>query len=148
MRGRAAESFRWNDGIKRKEIRRARRGSVLILTEIEVRKRESGGETEGERESPKECDSERNKTIDRRGYQRNKGTAGGKVRAILAKKSLVKEVGRGLENRKEEKKIPSRKRGTGKWTRIVSALSGNATNKEKAACPSAVSSSLVPITAW
>lgn len=28
------------------------------------------------------------------GYQRNKGTAGGKVRAILAKKSLVKEVGR------------------------------------------------------
>lgn len=28
------------------------------------------------------------------GYQRNKGTAGGKVRAISAKKSLVKGVGR------------------------------------------------------
>lgn len=47
------------------------------------------------------------------GYQRNKGTAGGKVRAILAKKSLVKEVGRWRRGYStEEREISAgRKRG-------------------------------------
>lgn len=42
---------------------------ICINTYGDRRKRErerGGAETEGERESPKECDSERNKTIDRR----------------------------------------------------------------------------------
>lgn len=39
------------------------------------------------------------------GYQRNKGTAGGKVHAISAKKSLVKGVGRWRVVRR--KKIPT-----------------------------------------
>ncbi|KMQ97402.1 hypothetical protein RF55_2262 [Lasius niger] len=48
------------------------------------------------------------------GYQRNKGTAGGKVRAILAKKSLVKEVGErygGEGDTGVEKKGDTRKDG-------------------------------------
>lgn len=49
------------------------------------------------------------------GYQRNKGTTGGKVHAISAKKSLVKRVGRwrggmeekdtGVEKKKEAERI-------------------------------------------
>lgn len=95
MRGRKVSG---NDGIKRKEIRRARRGSVLILTEIEIRKRERrAGEKQREKEKVQRnvIAREIRPSIGGGGYQRNKGTAGGKVCAILAKKSLVKEVGGG-----------------------------------------------------
>lgn len=64
------------------------------------------------------------------GYQRNKGTAGGKVRAISGKKSLVKGVEEGRYQRLE-KRDAGRREQDGR--RIVSALSGNAVNKKKRA---------------
>lgn len=44
-------------------------------------------------------------------YQRNKGTAGGKVHAISAKKSLVKRVGRWRVSTEEKDTGRGEKRG-------------------------------------
>lgn len=54
-RASGAESFRWYDGIKGKEIKEGTKG-ICINTYGNRGKKESG-------EDPKECDRERNKTI-------------------------------------------------------------------------------------
>jgi len=74
-----------------KEIRRYGKDPYLILTEITVRERKRGKTVE--KESKGMIAREIRPSIEG-GYQRNKGTAGGKVHAISAKKSLVKGIGR------------------------------------------------------
>jgi len=96
---RRAESCRRNDGIERGEIREGHTGGIGINTYGDGdggtgcgRAETEGGWARGAGTIAREIRA----SIGGGGYQRNKGTARGKVRAISAEKSLVKGVEGGV----------------------------------------------------